>query len=135
MTGETTFFDTTQDTWYYHLSVVDTHGHESEPVAASMASPVPDILQSKLNISPNPFNPNTRIEFSVPTGGQDTKLEIYDFRGHLVCVLQDGFLPEGIYHRHWNGTDGSGRGMASGIYSCILKGSNGTKSIKMTLVR
>lgn len=135
VTGETSFFDTTDGTWFYHLTVVDSDGHESEPVSYNAASPVPAVTVGRLQNYPNPFNPMTRIEFSVPAGGSKIKLEIYDFRGALIRVLQDGFLEEGIYQRQWDGTDATGRGMASGIYGCQLRGAGPVPSIKMTLVR
>jgi len=135
VTGETSFFDATEGTWYYQLTVVDTDGHESEPVAASPTSAVPTSLPGYLQNSPNPFNPSTRIEFSVPAGGQDLRLEIFDFRGHRIRILHEGFLTEGIHNLDWDGKDNSGKGVASGIYNCRLLGSSSPKSIKMTLVR
>ncbi len=135
ITGENSFFDTTEQTWYYHLSVVNTDGLESEPVSNLVASTAPDIMPEYLQNAPNPFNPLTLIEFSIPSGGRDVKLEIYDLRGRYICTIQEGFLVEGIYQRSWNGTDNRGRSVASGIYTCRLEGSGISKSIKMTLVR
>ena len=85
---------------------------------------------------PNPFNPTTSIRFTVPdTGANDVSLRIYDQRGRLVRVLFDESATPGQHIVVWDGKDGEGVPVASGIYFSILE--NGRKRItrKMLLLR
>ena len=47
---------------------------------------------------PNPFNPTTTIEFTVPEDGKVT-LRIYDVLGREVVTLFDGEVKAGYYQR------------------------------------
>jgi subtilisin family serine protease len=83
---------------------------------------------------PNPFNPATALRFSLP-GESAVSLCIYDVSGRLVRTLVDRRLPAGTHSERWNGSDDTGRAVASGIYFARLQ-ADGTTSIKpMTLVR
>jgi len=65
---------------------------------------------------PNPFNPVTTIVYQVPHPGPVT-LRIYDVSGRAVCNLLDGTtVDEGQHSVLWDGTDGAGRPVESGIY-------------------
>lgn len=59
---------------------------------------------------PNPFNPETNIEFSLPKSG-NLSLKIYDINGREVENLYNGKTEAGEYRTVWNAT-----GKASGIY-------------------
>jgi hypothetical protein len=65
--------------------------------------------------SPNPFNGQTAIPFSLARSGQ-VRLEIYNILGQMVTVLIDGSYAPGRYQASWDGTAGKGHDMASGIY-------------------
>lgn len=73
---------------------------------------------------PNPLNPVTTIEFSVPSqsgaAGRGSlvrvELDVYDVRGRKVCVLLDSLLPAGEHSVVWNGRDEQGGSVQSGIY-------------------
>jgi len=78
----------------------------------------PDILPQRFLFPapiPNPFNPRTTIAFDLPTGEQ-VSLRIYNVRGELVSTLIDEFRPPGSYRLDWDGRDGNGRSVASGVY-------------------
>lgn len=64
---------------------------------------------------PNPFNPSTRIEYSLPRAG-NLRIKVFDVRGQLVCTLIDEPVAAGSGHVDWNGTDDSGKSVASGVY-------------------
>jgi hypothetical protein len=69
---------------------------------------------------PNPFAGDTRIAFGLPrTGG--VRLSVYDVRGREVVRLIDENLDGGKHSVSWDGTDGSGRRVASGVYWCRLQ--------------
>jgi hypothetical protein len=69
---------------------------------------------------PNPFNPTTRIGYTVPgaAGGAQSavKIGIYNLKGQLVKTLVNGTLGAGGYHVVWNGNDVLGKQVGSGVY-------------------
>jgi hypothetical protein len=83
---------------------------------------------------PNPFNPETVIEFGLPKASR-TRLEIYDVQGRLVRRLVNGDLAAGIHTVRWDGTDGSGRRVASGVYFYRLEAGSFLQKKQMTLVK
>jgi hypothetical protein len=68
---------------------------------------------------PNPFNPETRIDFELPRSTR-ARLEVFDVSGRLVITLVDDVRPAGRTTTRWNGHDSGGRPAASGIYSYRL---------------
>ncbi|MDD3143498.1 MAG: M14 family zinc carboxypeptidase [Candidatus Cloacimonetes bacterium] len=83
---------------------------------------------------PNPFNPSTRISFSLPAS-QDAWLGVYNHRGQLVRTLHAGPLAKGDHQMVWNGLDDSGRPVSSGIYLCKLVSGNLSQTRKMVLLK
>lgn len=83
---------------------------------------------------PNPFNPSTRIEFSLETGA-DIDLSIYNMTGEQIRMLVSSRRSAGTHFVNWNGRDASGQQVASGIY--IYRISNGSQLLakKMILLR
>ncbi|MCD6176382.1 MAG: T9SS type A sorting domain-containing protein, partial [Candidatus Cloacimonetes bacterium] len=65
---------------------------------------------------PNPFNPETRITFSIANKAQFAKLEIFNIKGQKVKTLVNEELEVGKYSVVWKGDDTSGRKVASGVY-------------------
>ena len=59
---------------------------------------------------PNPFNPVTTINYSIPAAG-DVTVAIYDITGREVATLVNSFQNAGSYAVAWNGL-----GQSSGIY-------------------
>lgn len=87
---------------------------------------------------PNPFNPSTQVRFSVPAGAQGVaaSLQVFDVQGQLVTTLLSAPLSAGSYQAEWNGTDASGRAVASGNYVFRLRiGDTHTASRKVTLLK
>jgi FtsP/CotA-like multicopper oxidase with cupredoxin domain len=76
--------------------------------------PVPPMLGLEQSY-PNPSNPSTRIEFSIPVAAR-TQLRIFDVRGKLVATLVDRDLPAGSQFADWNGRGDNGNGVPSGVY-------------------
>lgn len=73
------------------------------------------------SIAPNPFNPKAEIRF-VMTRDNMAQLNIYNLRGEHVKTLVNGRLTGGQEHMYsWDGTDNTGRRMASGTYFARLR--------------
>ena len=51
-------------------------------------------------IYPDPFNPNTTIEYTIPESSH-TSVVIYDVLGREVITLVDGFKNAGNYSVNW----------------------------------
>ncbi|PKN79164.1 MAG: hypothetical protein CVU48_06045 [Candidatus Cloacimonetes bacterium HGW-Cloacimonetes-1] len=68
-----------------------------------------------MQISPNPFNPSTKISCSLPVSGEST-ITIYNIKGQKVKQLAKGFLEAGVHRVSWDSKDESNRSVASGIY-------------------
>lgn len=81
---------------------------------------------------PNPFNPSTRIEFSVAEG-QTATLSVYNLLGQKVRQWES-FRP-GQHNVVWNGRDNRGHALASGIYFARLTGPEGSDMRKMLMLK
>lgn len=86
------------------------------------------------NNYPNPFNPETIIEYMVPKTGQ-VKMAIYNVLGQNVRTLVDAHQPAGTYTVMWNGRDNQGNKLSSGVYFYQLIGENALITKKMTLLK
>ena len=68
---------------------------------------------------PNPISHSGTIPFELGGRGSSAvaaRLAIYDVTGRKVRTLTEGMLPRGRHQAHWDGRDGDGRQVASGIY-------------------
>jgi hypothetical protein len=58
----------------------------------------------EINVSPNPFNPATRLTFTSPVGGR-ANLVLYNVLGRQVAVLYSGTMSSGTsYQTQWGGS-------------------------------
>jgi hypothetical protein len=78
---------------------------------------------------PNPFNPTTEIQYSVPRNGH-ISLKVYNLLGQEVAILFDGVRPSGNYIATFNGA-----GLASGVYFYRFVASNFIDSKKLMLLK
>lgn len=110
-------------------------------IAALDVSPVPEIPLSEHRFEggfPNPFNPTTRLVFSLAPQStpQPARLEIVDLQGRLVQVLMDETATSGQqYEAVWNGRDLTGRAVASGVYLARLQVGNWQATRSVTMVK
>jgi tetratricopeptide (TPR) repeat protein len=78
---------------------------------------------------PNPFNPITKITYSLKQRDH-VILIVYDILGKQVAKLVDGIQTEGEHSINFNGSN-----LSSGTYIYKLKGTNFNISKKMLLVK
>ena len=64
---------------------------------------------------PNPFNPSTQLKFYLPQNAEAT-ISIFNTVGQKVKSLFEGKMEGGWHQFLWDGTNESGRNVASGIY-------------------
>jgi hypothetical protein len=92
-------------------------------------------LPSDFNVSnnyPNPFNPSTTINYTIPFAG-NVKVAIYDILGNQVRVLEDRYQNTGTHKAMWDGINNAGQVSASGIYFCRVQFGNMIQTIKLAL--
>jgi len=98
------------------------------PTGIGDVTAVPSTFELKQNF-PNPFNPSTRIRFTLNRAGQ-TQLKVYNALGQLVATLLNDRLPSGNYEITFDG-----KSIASGIYFYQLKVNGLRQTRKMVLLR
>ena len=96
---------------------------------------VPGVTQLRLAQNrPNPFNPSTELDFVVPSEGF-TQLQVFNANGRLVRTLFAGHLPRGAHSARWDGVDGQGRVVASGVYYARVEHAGLAATCRVTLLR
>ncbi len=103
----------------------------SEPLAANEA---PGVRELGLALYPNPFNPTTRVVFSVPASAQVT-VEVFDARGTRVRTLADAYLQHGAHVIPWNGLDDRGMPVATGVYHVRVRGAGFSEEARAVLLK
>ncbi len=78
---------------------------------------------------PNPFNPITKISFSLKDNGK-ISLKVFDVLGKEVANLADGYYEAGKHAATFNGSN-----LASGIYFYRLTTPTATITKKMNLIK
>ncbi len=88
---------------------------------------------------PNPFNPYTTIEYTIRStnGGPipSTVLKIYNVLGQDIKTLVNEKQRPGVYRVQWDGTNDSGKMVASGIYFYSLYRGANRETRKMVLLK
>ena len=111
---------------YYHMcDEAYTYATDETPVLVEERPQAFVLSQNK----PNPFNPSTSIQYTLPSGGQ-ARLEVFNSTGQLVDVLVDGYRSAGSHMAVWNTS-----GKASGTYFYRFRFGGLTDTKKMTLLK
>jgi hypothetical protein len=105
------------------FSVTSADDGQTLPVATSLAQNYP-----------NPFNARTLISYNLARPG-DVDLSVYNIVGQKVTTLVNGEFEAGSYTVTWDGTDASGRPVATGIYYYRLATGGQTETMKMTMLK
>jgi len=74
---------------------------------------------------PNPFNSSARISLSIPAGAGLVSLSVYNVLGARVRTISMGNPAPGSHEVTWDGKDGLGSKLPSGVYLCRLECSSG----------
>ncbi|MCC7143305.1 MAG: M20/M25/M40 family metallo-hydrolase [Candidatus Eisenbacteria bacterium] len=89
----------------------------------------------QLSWRPNPTPGNAELWFHLPTRGP-VDLRIIDVQGREVRRLIGGaMIPSGWNHIAWDGHDGRGRDVASGVYYARFSAGGSTQHRSLTLLR
>jgi len=99
------------------------------PIATTRAEPIRFV-----GARPNPFNPGANVRYTVAEPSH-VSIVIYDVRGQPVATLVDSVQSAGAHTVAWDGRDGQGNWVVSGVYFVRLTSPAGTRSYKMTLLK
>ncbi len=135
-------FDITYYYWiesYENSGYSSFHGPVSTTVIEGQETPpaVYDVTELKGNC-PNPFNPETTIEFSIKgTKGDmvNASLVIYNIRGQRVKTFFNQHQATEKGEVTWHGKDDTGKSVASGVYFYRLKTDDYSEIRKMMLLK
>ena len=88
---------------------------------------------------PNPFNPETWFPYNLAEQAE-VVVKIYDVQGRLVRQLDIGLQQRGIYRSrenaaYWDGRDGSGAIVASGIYFYTFTAGDFERTRRMVILK
>ncbi len=104
-------------------------------IELTQASDITPVLATKLNRNyPNPFNPTTRIEYSVKETAP-VSLEIFNVKGQKVRTLVNEVMTAGNHSVVWNGKDEAGKDAGSGVYFYRMTTPRYTATQKMILMK
>jgi len=122
-TTEGMYFDNIGVYYVYTISGVET-------VSGVPAASTPKIQKA----FPNPFNPSTTVQFSVPKPGP-VRVGIFDIHGRHVATLVNETMSSGVYRVRWNGKNASGGDVASGVYYAQIRSRGGSGSGRLALIK
>jgi hypothetical protein len=83
---------------------------------------------------PNPFNPETTIECSLPTASH-LRITILNACGQVVRHLYQGNTDAGPFSMSWDGKNDGGGSVSSGLYFARVTSGNRTQTAKMMLLK
>ena len=85
--------------------------------------------------TPNPFNPRTTLAFSL-ADRRRVELTLYAANGRRVReLIRAEIFESGRHEVVWNGLDGSGRPVASGVYFARLEAGDAVMTQRMILLK
>jgi hypothetical protein len=103
----------------------------NDALATSLPPARPPLLERP---RPNPFSSEIAIRYSV-RGSQEVRVTIHDIRGAEVVTLFQGQESDGQHTRTWNGRDGRGRLVGSGVFFVVVQSGVERAVRRVTLVK
>lgn len=95
--------------------------------AVDMTPTTAGVFAPRVNVYPNPFNPQTEIAWEITNAGP-LNIDVYDARGLLVRRLHHGMVTETRGVQLFDGRDESGGRLASGMYLIRVRDGFGKES-------
>ncbi len=125
--------------YVWHCHILSHEDHEMmrpfEVIPKTHPKAASDVLAgvTRFNLDqnfPNPFNPTTTINFSIPKDNSFTSLKIFNTLGEEVGTLLNQVIPSGNHEVHFDAS-----ALTSGVYFYVLKSGNYVDSKKMILMK
>ena len=133
--NDITFSEDVSEDAEYSVSAVDIHENESSLTATvsmtvlAIADHLTPSEFALLPAYPNPFNPITTIQYSLPEYAK-ILIQVYDSNGGLVTELINASIQPGHYSVDWNAAN-----YASGIYFVRMVAGDYFQNQKLMLVK
>jgi hypothetical protein len=119
----------------------DTEGYVTIKYVDTSATDIEETSNNRLPLDfcleqnyPNPFNPFTILNYKIPEENYVT-LRVYNLLGQEIRVLVDELKEPGYYTVSWDGTDSSGKEVASGLYFTQLRAGDFIATRRMSLIK
>ena len=130
------------NTYYYWLESVslDNNTKLYGPVSVTIErdkeddTPDAEYIDMLSNVYPNPFNPETNIDFSIKATGNVT-LEVYNLKGQRVKTLVNNTVEAGGHSITWYGDTDSGNNASTGVYFIKLQTSEYQQIKKVMMIK
>lgn len=113
--------------------IIDAGGPVGRGTAIENAPLVVDEFQLVQNY-PNPFNPVTTIKYGLPKKSP-VQLIIFDLLGREVWKYTKDMQPAGWHSVQWNGRDGFGHHVSTGVYFYRLVAGEFVETRKMVFMK
>ena len=122
--------------FWYQLRALSHDGSEQPIVGPPVMATTEGTIVTRLYPpSPNPFVGGTVIRYDIGSVTGPVTLDIVDVSGRIVKSLAGVRLSIGRSELTWDGTDESGRRVASGVYFCRLRAGAVSETQSMVLIR
>jgi hypothetical protein len=116
--------------WLQGLSILDQQGRLGTETAIENENNDPQVATTYgLSSYPNPFNPITKIQFSIPET-QNLKVTVYGLTGKEVSILTNKRYQAGYHTINFNATN-----LSSGVYFVKMQGQNKIITKSVTLLK
>jgi hypothetical protein len=104
------------------------------PTDPQQVTGTPELQKFAARNYPNPFNPSTKIFYTMPKAGH-LSLKVYNVRGELVKTLINGQVKAGEDFVTWDGSNNQGSNVSSGVYFYEARSGSDVVVNKMALVK
>ncbi|BDQ01594.1 PQQ-dependent sugar dehydrogenase [Ignavibacterium sp.] len=122
--------DVDYGTYYYRLKQVDHDGSFNYLNVVTVDLGLPKSFELRQNF-PNPFNPSTKISFTVPDGiNNKVTLKVFDLLGNEITTLINETKSAGVYEVEFDASK-----LKSGVYIYQLSAGNFSSARKMIYIK
>lgn len=141
--GDLNWFPAEKEAWLANreaeYAAISEALNSGNPIIGTNVEDLGGRLPGALNLRqnyPNPFVAGdvTNIGFEVSQAG-NVSISVYDALGRQVTTLVNEELAAGNYSVEWNGTDGAGRTLSSGVYFYSLRTGDQVESKRLVIIR
>ena len=123
-------------TWNVHRGNLERSGYYDASLLSIVNDEQPS-LPNAFTVSnnyPNPFNPSTTINISLPNQ-TELVVSVFDISGRLITELVNNNHPAGTYSVTWNGLSKSGMELPTGIYFLEVKTNQNRHIQKLAFIK
>lgn len=102
----------------WHLDSINYYQYQEEGLVTAVPDKAPNTLPS-INLYPNPSTGSITIEYTLDLH-VPVRFEILSTDGRIVARSNFGMQHPGQHSFHWDGIDGNGQALPTGMYICNI---------------